>query len=252
MVSCRYHHVGGAIHILRNKIKLRHRSWIFKLRPNVADHLVARYNAGIYMHMPGGLEEMPLPRPKNIKRLSSLQHPGLATICPGSSSPNSIFAALSRLSPVSSSKPSRLSQESDGSNRSNGKRCSKHFSKTCNCEDSQEEDLTCPYACQVGRGATAASVATSGAGRVFGAVTHTAVGLGGRAVQEAQDVAEVLGHRTEHGSKSKPSMFSRGSGGPGSSASNDRHWTMWHTFGCVAMDKQVQAESSSSSDEEEG
>ena len=54
------------------KIKLRSRPWHFKLRPNVADHLVARYNAGIYMHMPGGLEEMPLPRPRNLRRLSSL------------------------------------------------------------------------------------------------------------------------------------------------------------------------------------
>ena len=54
------------------KIKLRSRPWHFKLRPNVADHLVARYNAGIYLHMPGGLEEMPLPRPRNLRRLSSL------------------------------------------------------------------------------------------------------------------------------------------------------------------------------------
>ena len=54
------------------KIKLRSRPWHFKLRPNVADHLVARYNAGIFLHMPGGLEEMPLPRPRNLRRLSSL------------------------------------------------------------------------------------------------------------------------------------------------------------------------------------
>ena len=65
--------MNGAIHINRNKIKLRSRPWHFKLRPNVADHLVARYNAGIFLHMPGGLEEMPLPRPRNFARLNSLQ-----------------------------------------------------------------------------------------------------------------------------------------------------------------------------------
>ena len=69
---CRYHHVNGAIHILGGKIKLRSRPWHFKLRPNVADHLVARYNAGIYLHMPGGLEQMPLPRPRNLRHMSSL------------------------------------------------------------------------------------------------------------------------------------------------------------------------------------
>ena len=64
--------MNGAIHIMGGKIKLRSRPWHFKLRPNVADHLVARYNAGIFLHMPGGLEEMPLPRPRNLRRLSSL------------------------------------------------------------------------------------------------------------------------------------------------------------------------------------
>ena len=34
---------------------------------------MARYNAGIFLHMPGGVEEMPLPRPRNMHRLSSLQ-----------------------------------------------------------------------------------------------------------------------------------------------------------------------------------
>lgn len=36
--------------------------------------MVTRYNAGIYFHMPGGLAEMPLPRPdkKNLQRLSVL------------------------------------------------------------------------------------------------------------------------------------------------------------------------------------
>ncbi len=65
--------MNGAIHILGGKIKLRSRPWHFKLRPNVADHLVARYNAGIFLHMPGGVEEMPLPRPRNMHRMSSLQ-----------------------------------------------------------------------------------------------------------------------------------------------------------------------------------
>lgn len=64
--------MNGAIHIMGGKIKLRSRPWHFKLRPNVADHLVARYNAGIYLHMPGGLEQMPLPRPRNLRRMSSL------------------------------------------------------------------------------------------------------------------------------------------------------------------------------------
>ncbi|KAL0041862.1 hypothetical protein WJX79_007144 [Trebouxia sp. C0005] len=72
-----YHHVNGAIHIMNGKIKLKSRPWHFKLRPNVADHLVARYNAGIFLHMPGGVEEMPLPRPKTVprymRRLSSLE-----------------------------------------------------------------------------------------------------------------------------------------------------------------------------------
>ena len=73
-MPCRYHHVSGAIHIQHGKIKLKSRPWHHKLHPNVADHMVTRYNAGIYFHMPGGLDEMPLPRPdkKNLQRLSVL------------------------------------------------------------------------------------------------------------------------------------------------------------------------------------
>ena len=34
------------MHILKDQIHLRHRPWHFKLRFNIADHTVARYNAG--------------------------------------------------------------------------------------------------------------------------------------------------------------------------------------------------------------
>ena len=34
------------MHILKDQIHLRHRPWHFKLRFNIADHMVARYNAG--------------------------------------------------------------------------------------------------------------------------------------------------------------------------------------------------------------
>ena len=34
------------MHILKDQIHLRHRPWHFKLRFNLADHTVARYNAG--------------------------------------------------------------------------------------------------------------------------------------------------------------------------------------------------------------
>ena len=34
------------MHILKDQIHLRHRPWHFKVRFNIADHMVARYNAG--------------------------------------------------------------------------------------------------------------------------------------------------------------------------------------------------------------
>ena len=41
-----YKHVDNCMHILKDQIHLRHRPWHFKLRFNIADHMVARYNAG--------------------------------------------------------------------------------------------------------------------------------------------------------------------------------------------------------------
>ena len=43
---CSYKHVDNCMHILKDQIHLRHRPWHFKLRFNIADHTVARYNAG--------------------------------------------------------------------------------------------------------------------------------------------------------------------------------------------------------------
>ena len=45
-LPCSYKHVDNCMHILKDQIHLRHRPWHFKLRFNIADHMVARYNAG--------------------------------------------------------------------------------------------------------------------------------------------------------------------------------------------------------------
>ena len=47
--------MSGAIHLENGHIKLKSRPWLHKLRPNVADHMITRYNAGIYFQMPGQL-----------------------------------------------------------------------------------------------------------------------------------------------------------------------------------------------------
>eukprot|EP00884_Botryococcus_braunii_P010106 jgi/Botrbrau1/19097/Bobra.0077s0011.1 len=55
----RYYHVKGAMHVHRNSVVLRSRPWHYKWRPNVADHWVARYTAGLYTLVPGGHAMMP-------------------------------------------------------------------------------------------------------------------------------------------------------------------------------------------------
>lgn len=55
----RYYHVKGAMHVHRNSVVLRSRPWHYKWRPNVADHWVARYTAGLYTLVPGGQAMMP-------------------------------------------------------------------------------------------------------------------------------------------------------------------------------------------------
>lgn len=204
------------------------------------------------MHMPGGLEEMPLPRPRNIKRLSSLQPADVD----GASTPmssRSIFSVLNRLSPMS--KMSSLSKHS-----SQGQdRLSSDFSAHRNGTDGtfrQSGDAAegewC-YASSGGKGVAAASAATDGAGRALNAVTHTAAGLKNRAVQEAQDAAEVFGHRSEDSAKSKRRPFGRNSVGSDSSLprANSGHWTLWHMFGCVTVQSNFRAESSSSDDDDD-
>ncbi|KAK9818390.1 hypothetical protein WJX72_011847 [[Myrmecia] bisecta] len=50
----RYHHVKGAIHVLKRNLFLRSRPWYVKYRPNVADHLLVRYNLTVHSVLPGG------------------------------------------------------------------------------------------------------------------------------------------------------------------------------------------------------
>ncbi|KAK9818137.1 hypothetical protein WJX72_007701 [[Myrmecia] bisecta] len=52
--SFRYHHVKGAIHVRKSNLYLRSRPWHVKYRPNVADHLLVRYNLTVHSVLPGG------------------------------------------------------------------------------------------------------------------------------------------------------------------------------------------------------
>ena len=197
---CRYHHVNGAIHIMGGKIKLRSRPWHFKLRPNVADHLVARYNAGIYLHMPGGLEEMPLPRPRNLRRLSSL-----------ATSVNDRSSKGSAMNGVSS-----------------------------------EQNLD-----SASTAAAAGLDADDGVPQVGGASPY---GAYNSAVQEAHDVADAL-HLTRRSEDRQRSeglfgSFRRSKRNSGAADSSSSGWTVWHMFGCVAMQKGVKDESSSSDEDD--
>ena len=108
------------------------------------------------------------------------------------------------------------------------------------------------YASSAGKGIEAVSAATGGAGRVLNAVTNTAAGFGDRAMQEAQDVAEVLGHRSEGSVTSKRRASERRSSSNSSSSqeSSSGQWNIWHMFGCAAVQSTVRAESSSSDEEE--
>ena len=201
---CRYHHVNGAIHIMGGKIKLRSRPWHFKLRPNVADHLVARYNAGIYLHMPGGLEEMPLPRPRNLRRLSSLAN--------DRSSKGGAVDGLSAGQNLDSASPT-----------------------TAAAAAALDADDNVP---QVG-GATPYGT--------YGTVYNSAV-------QEAHDVADAL-HLTRRSEDRQRSeglfgSFRRAKRNSGAADSSSSAWTVWHMFGCVAMQKGVKDESSSSDEDE--
>ena len=207
MSCCRYHHVNGAIHIKGGKIKLRSRPWHFKLRPNVADHLVARYNAGIYLHMPGGLEEMPLPRPRNLRRLSSL-----ATSVNDRSSKGGALDSLSSGRNLDSASPTAAA-------------------------------------------AAAALDADDSVPQVGGATPYGAYGnVYSSAVQEAHDVADAL-HLTRSSEDHQRSeglfgSFRRSKRNPGAAESSSSGWTVWHMFGCVAMQKGVKDESSSSDEDE--
>ena len=195
--------MNGAIHIRGGKIKLRSRPWHFKLRPNVADHLVARYNAGIFLHMPGGLEAMPLPKPRNMRRLNSLATSSIAgdTSTKGS--------------------PSIKGRQSQG-------RTLENVSPT-----EAEEEL--------------AQVGGPSAYGASGAVYNKA----NDAVQEARGVTDAL-HLTKPKSDGLLGRsfrkLKRDSGGSDQSSSGG--WTMWHMFGCVAMQKGVKDESSSSDEDE--
>ena len=188
------------------KIKLRSRPWHFKLRPNVADHLVARYNAGIYLHMPGGLESMPLPRPRNLRRLNSL-----------ASSVND-----------RSSKGSAMDRSSSGLN---------NVSPT------------------TAAAAAAALDADDGVPQVGGVSPYGAYGaVYNSAVQEARDVAGALhlSRRSDQDRQASEGLFGsfrRSKRSPGTAESGNGGWTMWHMFGCVAMQKGVKDESSSDEDE---
>ncbi|KAL0043790.1 hypothetical protein WJX82_000576 [Trebouxia sp. C0006] len=198
-----YHHVNGAIHIRNGKIKLKSRPWHFKLHPNVADHLVARYNAGIFLHMPGGVEEMPLPRPKTVPRY------------------------MRRMSSLDSSDMNKSSKES-AVGRSSVERGLENVSPA-------DTDDAVP---QVGG---------SSAYGAYGAVYDTANTLQGNAVQEARGVADAL-HLTRRpeglfGSFRKLKRDSSASTGSNSG------WTIWHMFGCVAVQKGIKDESSSDDDE---
>ncbi|KAL3130729.1 hypothetical protein ABBQ38_000076 [Trebouxia sp. C0009 RCD-2024] len=201
-----YHHVNGAIHIMGGKIKLRSRPWHFKLRPNVADHLVARYNAGIYLHMPGGLEAMPLPWPRNLRRLNSL-----------ASSVND-----------RSSKGSAMDRSSSGLN---------NLSPTT-----------------AAAAAAALDADDDGLPHVGGVSPYGAYGtVYNGAVQEAHDVADAL-HLSRRSDDRQTSegffgSFRRSKRHPGTAESASGGWTMWHMFGCVAMQKGVKDESSSDEDE---
>ena len=189
------------------KIKLRSRPWHFKLRPNVADHLVARYNAGIYMHMPGGIEEMPLPRPRNLRRLSSVAGPVNGRTSKG--------RAMDRLS--------------SGQTLDNA-------SPTAAAAAAMDADDGVP---QLG-----SSITPYGA---YGAVYNNAV-------QEAQDVADALHLRKRSEDRQRSEglfgSFRRSKKGSGESGGNNAGWTMWHMFGCVAMQKGVRDESSSSDEDD--
>ena len=188
------------------KIKLRSRPWHFKLRPNVADHLVARYNAGIYLHMPGGLEAMPLPHPRNLHRLSSL-----ATSVNDRSSNGVAMDTLS---------------------------------------SGQNLDSTSPTTA-----AAAALDADDSVPQVGGASPYGAYGtVCNSAVQEAHDVADAL-HLTRSSEDRQRSeglfgSFRRSKRNSTATESSSSGWTVWHMFGCVAMQKGVKDESSSSDEDE--
>ena len=169
----------------------------------MADHLVARYNAGIFLHMPGGVEDMPLPRPKTVprymRRVSSLESSDIDKSSKGSTvGRSSVERGLENVSP----------SDTDGS---------------------------------------APQVGSSSAYGAYGAVYDTANSLQGSAVQEARGVADAL-HLTRRpeglfGSFRKLKRDSSVSTGSNSG------WTMWHMFGCVAVQKGIKDESSSDEDE---
>lgn len=188
------------------KIKLRSRPWHFKLRPNVADHLVARYNAGIYLHMPGGLEEMPLPRPRNLRRLSSLANSYNDRSNRGGAMDRS-SSGLDNVSPTTAAAAAAALDSDDGVPQVGG---------------------VSPYG-------------------AYGAVYNGAV-------QEARDVADALhlSRRSEDRQTSEGlfGSFRRTKRNPGAEESGNSGWTMWHMFGCVAMQKAVKDESSSSDEDE--
>ncbi|DBA83613.1 hypothetical protein WJX77_012231 [Trebouxia sp. C0004] len=194
-----YHHVNGAIHIMNGKVKLKSRPWHFKLHPNVADHLVARYNAGIFLHMPGGVEEMPLPRPKTVPRY------------------------MRHMSSSGSSEVDKSSRRSAA-----GRSSLDNVSPT-------------------GTDGAVPQVGGSSAYGAYGAVYDTANALQGNAVQEARGVADAL-HLTRRpeGLFGSFRKLKRDSSGSTESSSG---WTMWHMFGCVAVQKSIKDESSNDEDE---
>ena len=153
--------------------------------------------------MPGGVEDMPLPRPKTVprymRRMSSLESSDIDKSSKGSTvGRSSVERGLENVSP----------SDTDGS---------------------------------------APQVGSSSAYGAYGAVYDTANTLQGSAVQEARGVADAL-HLTRRpeglfGSFRKLKRDSSVSTGSNSG------WTMWHMFGCVAVQKDIKDESSSDEDE---
>lgn len=70
VLSCRYKHVPGVIHIKRDDLLLKHRPWHTMLRSTVSDHGMLKYSKGVFRHMPGGLESLPsFFAPKPVKKM---------------------------------------------------------------------------------------------------------------------------------------------------------------------------------------